>query len=438
MNNKLNPDRTELSRRVFLRNSAAAGAAVMFAGTGSVFAAGSDRLKIGLVGCGSRGTQAVQNCVESSKGIEIIAMGDLFKDQLDRSVAKLKRTLPSGSFKVTADKTFVGFDAYKKVIATDIDIVLLVTPPHFRPIHLEEALAANKNVFMEKPVAVDAVGVRKVIEQAKIAKQKKLAIVTGTQSRHSPKYIEIMKRIHDGAIGELLSGQCYYNMGELWGRRAADNWKNKTEKGWTDMEWQCRNWLFSNWLSGDQPVEQHIHKIDAMNWGFDAVPVEVKRGMGGRETRTGPEWGNVFDHFAWEYIYPNGVRVSSFCRQMKGCTVERSIHFVGTKGTVYIGTVAEIKGQNPYTFEGDPDHNPQVQEHTDLINSIRSGRPDNDAVRVAESTLTAIMGRTTCYTGRDLSWKWAMKSKQDLSPPKYEFGPLPLAPAAVPGKTLPI
>ena len=407
-------------RRAFLKTSAAA-AATILAPSRLAHADGSDRLRVGLIGCGGRGSGAASNCVESSEGVEIYAMGDLFQDRLDSSRKNLG--FLEGGLNVTDDRCFVGWDAYEKVIASGVDMVILATPPHFRPIHLEAAVRAGKHVFMEKPVAVDPAGVRKVIEAAKVAKQKGLGIVAGTQRRHQRQYLETMKRIHDGAIGEIVGGSCHWDMGSLWVKQKQD--------GWTDMEWQLRNWLYHTWLSGDHIVEQHIHNIDVINWALDATPVRAI-GYGGREVRTGSDYGHIFDHHIIRFEYPNGVWITSTCRQIDGCKGNVSEHLVGTKGKS--NPHGSITGPNAWRFSGEA-RNPYVQEHTDLIASIRAGEPLNEAKRVAESTLCAIMGRMASYTGKEVTWDFAMKSKLDLAPAAYAFGDGPRHEVAVPGKT---
>jgi myo-inositol 2-dehydrogenase / D-chiro-inositol 1-dehydrogenase len=277
---------------------------------------------------------------------------------------------------------------------------------------------------MEKPVAVDPVGVRSVITSSELAAEKGLAIVAGTQRRHQQRYLELMKRIRDGAIGEVVGGQCYWNQGDLW--------VIKKTPEMSDMEWQCRNWLYFSWTSGDHIVEQHVHNIDVINWAFDALPVKVM-GMGGREVRTAPEYGNIFDHFAVEFEYPNGARVMSMCRQTKGCADRVEERIVGTKGHAF--GYGEIHGPNAWKFEAD-EPNPYVQEHADLIASIRAGKPLNEGRQIAESTMCAIIGRMSAYTGSAISWSWAMNaSKLDLTPKTFEFGPNPVDPVAVPGVT---
>lgn len=429
-----------VSRRDFLKTSAAVSLAAFATRPNRLFAAGSDAIRVGLVGCGGRGTGAAINCIESSKGVEIVAMGDLFRDQLDSSIKNLKKQIeekriPRESLKVTEETCFTGFDAYRNVINSDAQLIIFATPPHFRPAHLRAAVEAGKHVFMEKPVAVDPIGIRSVIETSELAKRKNLAIVAGTQRRHQDHYLEIMKRIHNGDIGEVVSGQCYWNQGALWVERAKKNMINHLQNGWSGMEFQCRNWLFYTWLSGDHIVEQHVHNLDVMNWAMGGHPVKAM-GMGGRQVRTGPQYGNIFDHFAIEFEYANGGRIMSMCRQIEGTSSRVSERVVGTKGSTYTDSAnGYIEGDKPFKYE-DSALNPYVQEHGDLIASIRNGQPLNEGRRIAESTMTAIMGRMSAYTGRELKWDWAMKSSVlDLTPPKYDFTDLPEQVVAQPGQT---
>jgi predicted dehydrogenase len=417
----------ELTRRDFLKTASVASMATLaggMSGTGALFAAGSDTIKIGLIGCGGRGTGATIDAVMSSPGVEIIAMADPFQDRIDSSLKTLREKVPA-AVKVTPGTCFTGLDGYKKLLEVkEVNHIVTAAPPGFRPLHLQAAIEAGKNVFMEKPVAVDPVGVRSVIASSELAARKGLAIVAGTQRRHQARYLELMKRIRDGAIGALVGGQCYWNQGDLW--------VTKKTPAMSDMEWQCRNWLYFTWTSGDHIVEQHVHNIDVMNWAFDATPVKVM-GMGGRQVRTAPEYGNIFDHFAVEFEYPNGVRIMSLCRQTKGCADRVEEKIVGTQGHAF--GYGEISGPNAWKFEAE-EANPYVVEHADLIASIRDGKPLNEGRRIAESTLCAIMGRMSAYTGRALSWDWAMNaSKLDLFPAKLEFGPHPVDPVAVPGVT---
>ena len=424
-----------LTRREFIKVSSAATLAAAIPASGLLYGAESGRIRVGMIGCGGRGTGAAIDCVEASSDVVIAAMGDLFEDHLEQSYNRLKEKLPKSNLSVTKDTMFKGFDAFKHVLASDIDMVIMASPPHFRPRHLKAAVEAGKHIFMEKPVAVDPAGIRSVIASAERAKKKNLSIVAGTQRRHQEHYLEVLKRVHNGDIGDIVAGQCYWNMGALWIQAAMTNWVGYKTQKWSDMEWQIRNWLFNTWLSGDHIVEQHVHNLDVINWAIGSHPVKCA-GMGGRQVRTEPQYGNIFDHFAVEYEYPNGARIMSMCRQIPGCSDNVSERVIGTKGTAFTsGGEGMIKGAVPYKHETDSP-NPYVQEHADLIAGIKSGRLLNEGRQVAESTLTAIMGRMSAYTGRALNWDWVINaSKLDLTPPAYEFGDLPLAPVAIPGET---
>jgi predicted dehydrogenase len=424
MMNEKSHRKNHFSRRDFIKTTVGASLAAAIPGSLGLHAGGTDTIRIGMIGCGGRGTGAAIDCLTAAPGVEVVAMGDLFKDRVESSLKKIKEAHPD-KIKVTPDKMFTGFDNYLKVCACpDVNLIVTATPPGFRPIHFKAAVEAGKHVFMEKPVAVDPAGVRSVIASADLAARKGLAVVCGTQRRHQQRYLELMKRINGGAIGEIVGGQCYWNQGDLWVVK-------KTPK-MTDMEWQCRNWLYFTWLSGDHIVEQHVHNIDVMNWAMGSLPVKVMA-MGGRQQRTAPEYGNIYDHFAVEFEYPSGVRVQSMCRQIPGCAERVEEKIVGTKG--YAFGYGEIHGENFWKFEGD-EQNPYVQEHVDLIAGLRSGKLPNEARRIAESTMCAILGRMSAYTGRAISWEWAMNSsKLDLTPPKFEFGPVPVEPVAIPGKT---
>jgi len=429
MDNKAKKEIPLLSRRNFIKTSAALGATTLASGTGRMFASGSDKVRIGLIGCGGRGTHDATKCLKSSENVELVAMGDTFRDRLESCRRRLGKGLGE-KVKVTDDACFSGFDAYKNVLACDVDMVILTTPPHWRPMQLKAAIEADKHVFMEKPVAVDPVGVRSVIASSELADKKGLTIVAGTQMRRISHLVEGIKRIHNGAIGELVGGQCVRLGGGMLG------WGPKQRRPeWSDMEWQIRRWLFITWLSGDFIVEMHVHNLDVMNWALDAHPVQCI-GIGGRQVRTGPEYGNCYDHFAVEYEYPNGVRVEYMGSQIDGCTNRNDQRFVGTKGRAYtdFGRVV-IEGPNKAEYAWDS-IDPCIKQHADQIDAIRDGKRLNEGKRIAESTLTAIMGRMSAYTGRALKWDWAMNaSKLDLSPPKYEFGDLEMRPVTVPGKT---
>lgn len=417
------PKLTAPSRRDFLRTSAAtAAAATTLAAAPAVHAAGNDVIKVGLIGCGGRGTGAAEQCVNGGPNVKLYAMGDIFPDHLKNARNNLSKL--GDKIAVSDDRCFSGFDAYKKVIESGVDLVILATPPGFRPIHLTAAIEAGKHVFTEKPVATDAPGIRQVLAAAEEAKKKGLAVVAGTQRRHQAGYIESMNRIHDGALGDILAARCYWNQGSLW--------MKPRETEWSDMEWQLRNWLYFTWLSGDHICEQHVHNLDVINWAMAAHPVRCV-GMGGRQVRISKDYGNIFDHFAVEYEYPNGAHVQSFCRQIPGCENNVSEQVVGTNGRW---------NSNGYRFDGKykrrvriEERNPYEQEHIDLINSIRAGKPLNELRQVAESTLTAIMGRMSAYTGKAVTWDEALNSKQNLLPEKLAFGPLPTPPVAVPGQT---
>lgn len=418
-------DATGLTRRGFLKTTAAVSAAALMSSLGQNYAhaQGNDRLRVGLIGCGGRGTGAAGDCAHAHPSVQIVALADLFQDRLNGARGSLAGQLKD-QFKVNDDHTFVGWDAYQHLVKSDVDLVLMATPPGFRRITLQAAVEAGKHVFMEKPVAVDPAGVRSVIASSDLAAQKKLAVVTGTQRRHQANYIETINRIHDGAIGDVLSGQIYWNQGGLW--------LHERQPNWSDMEYQVRNWLYYTWLSGDHITEQHVHNIDVMNWVMNGHPVSAYA-MGGRQVRTDPAYGQIYDHFAVEYEFANGARWSSQCRQQDGTDSRVAENVVGTKGTSN-PSAGSIKGATNYRFEGNA-RNPYEQEHVDLIESIRNGKPLNEGRRIAESTLTAIIGRESAYTGKQIKWDDAMNSTLDLLPAKLEFGPAPIPEVAIPGKT---
>jgi predicted dehydrogenase len=414
----------DMSRRGFMQASAF-GAAALSLGAKAVRAQDVEPLRVGLVGCGKRGTGAARDCVQSSPEVYIAAMGDIFPDQLATCRTELANSLGK-NYTATDDTCFSGWDAFEKVIACEVDYIILAAPPAFRPQHLAACIDAGKHVFMEKPVAVDPIGVRSILASSAKATEKSLGIVAGNQRRHQAPYVELVKRIHDGAIGEVLSAECYW-IGDYDYYPAV-----LKQEAWTDMEWQLRNWNYFTWLSGDHIVEQHVHNIDIMNWVFQGPPKKAI-GMGGRQQRTAPEYGHIFDHFAVEFEYDNDVRVTSLCRQMTGTVNRVGEHVVGTKGIC--NPAKSIMGENRYVFDGEQ-ISPYVQEHADLIASIRAGKPLNEARAIAESTLTAIMGRMAAYTGQEVTWKFvAEESTLDLTPPAYEFGPLPVPPVAIPGET---
>ncbi|MBN2136897.1 MAG: Gfo/Idh/MocA family oxidoreductase [Sedimentisphaerales bacterium] len=429
MNKATDKGRNSLSRRDFVKASAAAGAAALGIGASRIYAAGSDKVRLGLIGCGGRGRHDCSNCLKSATNVELAAMGDLFGDQLEGARNMFEKNLPD-KVKLSDDTCFTGWDAFKKVLACDVDMVILTTPPGFRPEHLAAAVEAGKHVFMEKPVAVDPVGVRSVIESSALAEIKGLTIVAGTQMRKIAHLMDGVKRIHDGDIGEIVGGQCVRIGGGMLG------WGPTPRKAeWTDMEWQLRRWLFLTWLSGDFIAEMHVHNLDIMNWVLGGPPVRCM-GLGGREVRTGAEYGNVYDHFSVEYEYANGVRVEYMGAQIEKASDRCDQHIVGTKGSAFLDFAnAIIEGPKAFKYDG-PAWNPEMKQHADQISAIREGKRLNEGKRIAESSLTSIMGRMSAYTGRSLKWDWAMKaSKLDLRPAKYEFGDLEMRPVAVPGQT---
>ena len=415
----------KVTRRQFVKAGSAATAAAALTGVRPVHALSRQNaptLKIGLVGCGGRGTGAAENCMDSSTNVQLTAMGDMFEGRLNQSRKQLKHV---EGYKVQDEHCYIGFDAYKKVIASGVDLVLFATPPGFRPMHVAAAIEAGKHVFMEKPVAVDPVGVRKVIEVGEKAKKKGLAMVVGTQNRHDRGVMEFMERIHEGQIGKVLQIRSFRNSGYIWVR--------PRKPGQSDTEYQIQNWYYFNWLSGDHIVEQHIHLQDICNWIAQSVP-ETCVGVGGRIQRTAPEYGNIYDHFGLEYAYPGGLHCMHMGRQMKGCANHINVYVIGTEGTAEQRT-REIKGKRPWKYvvpKGTP--RSTVMEHRDLVASIRAGKPLNEARRAAESTLTSIMGRESAYTGQLIRWNEIMNSDQDLSPPAYTFRDFSMRPVPIPGR----
>jgi len=419
------------NRRDFVIASAALGAVSLVP---SAFAAGLERrvddtIRVGVIGCGGRGTGAAFNALEAHPNVQVVAMADLFEDRLNSSFGYLSGNEDYGP-RVNVDPAhkFVGFDAYKQLLAIEnIDYVILATPPGFRPMHFDAAVNAGKHVFLEKPVAVDPAGVRMVIEASARAKQQALSVVAGTQRRHEDSYLALMQRVNDGELGEVVGASCYWNQGGLW--------VHERQPHYSDMEWQCRNWLYFAWLSGDHICEQHIHNIDVINWAKDGPPLRAT-GMGGRQVRTDEKYGNIFDHFSIEYEYADGMTMQSMCRQIDGCAGRVEEILVGTKArSVSRPGYAVTSGNGDWRFSGE-NRNPYKQEHVDLIASILGeGRYLNEAKRVAESTLTAIMGRMSAYTGKSITWEQAMNSQLDLSPDAYSFSELPVRPVPVPGKT---
>lgn len=416
------------SRRAFLQKSgmalAAGAAASKLVFPSGVHAAGSGTLKVGLIGCGGRGTGAAANALKADSNVKLVAMGDAFSDRLETSLDSLQKVAKE-KVEVPQDKRFTGIDSYKQVIGSGVDVVLLATPPHFRPMHLKAAVDAGLHVFCEKPVGVDAPGIRSVMATVEEAKKKNLSIVSGLCWRYDHRVRETMKRVLDGAIGEIVAIQENYNTGGLWNRG------RKPE--WSDMEWQLRNWLYFTWLSGDFNTEQHVHSLDKGSWAMLDTPPVKATGLGGRQVRVEEEWGNIYDHFAVVYEYETGAKLYSFCRQQNGCTNDTNDYFVGTKGRANI-LKGLIEGESKWRYDGPTPSMYQV-EHDELFASIRSGNAINNGHYMALSSMLAIMGRMASYTGKTITWKEAINSQEDLSPASYEFGPLPTPPVAKPGVT---
>ncbi|MPY89082.1 MAG: twin-arginine translocation signal domain-containing protein [Luteitalea sp.] len=421
-----------LSRRNFLRTAttAAVGATVAspFEAIPGLHAAGSDEIRVGVIGCGGRGSGAIRNILQAAEGVRIVAMGDAFEDRLTKSVESLTKRLGS-QFDVPKDRQFVGLDAYEKVLAQDINYVILATPPGFRPMHIKAAVAAGKHVFAEKPVCVDVAGARTNLESFEEIRKKGLSLVAGTQYRHFVPYIEVMKRIKDGSIGDLVAGQCYYNAGELW--------SHERQPQWTDLEYQLRNWYYYTYFSGDHLVEQAVHNVDAMVWAFGAAPVGAVA-TGGRQVRTDPLFGHIYDHFTVDYEFADGSHCMMMCRQQEGADNKVANEFVGTKGRAFVLPKYYITGDRPWKLDQTVEtrlDNAYVQEHAALISSIRAGKPLNELKQVNETSVAAILGREAAYTGKALTREELMASEQSLMPEKLEWGPMAIPPVAMPGET---
>jgi myo-inositol 2-dehydrogenase / D-chiro-inositol 1-dehydrogenase len=423
----------DLDRRDFLKTSVVAGsaAAAALSLAPAVHASANDVIRVGLVGCGGRGRGAAAQCVRGGRNVKLWAVGDTFRDRVNYALNEFRTRANIGDvMDVPESRQFVGLNAYQDVIA-NCDLVILATPPGFRPLHLQAAVNANKHIFTEKPVAVDGPGVRTVLALHDEADRRGLRVVAGLQRHYQTGYLQSMRRIHDGQIGTITSGRCYWNQGRLWHAERTPSRR--------DLEWQIRNWLYFTWLSGDHVCEQHVHNLDVINWAVGTHPVRCV-GMGGRQVRTGPEFGHIYDHFAVEYEYPNDVHVLSMCRQIEGCAQNVSEAVTGTRGTWTSYNPADpnsyrIRGENAWVFNHRrDDNNPYQKEHDILIDCIRQGRPINNLRYTAESTLTAIMGRMSAYTGRAVTWQQALESTETLMPQNLAWEmSLPVAPVAMPG-----
>jgi len=423
-----------ITRRDFLATGAAAATAISgFPFVKSARAQNVKPLKIGVIGCGGRGTGAAANALTADPNIHLVAMADLVPDQIEKSLNTLRtkdKDLQGElqkNIKVEKDHIFTGPDCHEKLLQTDVDYVILTTPPGFRPRNVEAAVRAGKHMFAEKPVATDPAGVRRILKAAEQAKEKGLSIVVGLNARHDKSVMETVQRIHDGAVGEILSGNIY--------RLGSGLWHRGSDPSWTEMEYQCRNWYYFCWLSGDQIVEMVVHQIDLMNWAMGAYPVSAL-GSGGRQVRTDPKYGNIWDHMTVDYEYPNGAHVILMCRQWDNCDFKNANLVIGTKGKS--DSRGRILGENRWKYDGERTRS-QVYEHWELIESIRKGQARNDVLDFgAHSTLAAIMGRESAYTGQLVTWEDMLNSDLDLFPKSTALGSAPKRPVAIPGQPRPL
>lgn len=388
-------------------------------------------LKAGLVGCGGRGTGAALNFLNAGNGLSIVTLADMFEDRMTGCRNKLKE---EAGVEIADEKCYLGFDAYKKVLEEDIDIIILATPPYFRPEHFKAAVEARKNVFMEKPLAVDPVGIRSIIASAKKADTIGLTVVTGTQRRHQRDYIDTYKQVYNGAIGDIVTGNVYWNQSKLWHR--------DRQPDWTDMEFMIRDWVNWSWLSGDHIVEQHVHNIDVAAWFSGKYPVSAV-GFGSRHRRV---TGDQYDNFSVDFVYDNDMHIHSMCRQINDCTNNVSEYIRGTEGyTNCRNTIYKPDGTVLWSYEYPTDENgeqmknvkisPYDQEHIDMVTAIRNEQPINVAEATAKSTLAGIMGRISAYTGKEVTWDEMMASELKLGPDELRMGKYDMSqwPVPVPG-----
>ena len=422
---------SDLTRRDFVKTATvtAAGATALTSLPAWAVQENRDPVKIGLIGCGGRGTGAANQSLTATESSVIWAMGDAFPDRLNTS-AKTLISEKGDRAKVPSVRKFVGFDAFQKVIDSGVDMVILTTPPHFRPQHLAAAVKAKKHVFCEKPMAVDGTGVRSVMESARIAKEQDTNLMSGFCWRYAPAMRAAYKQILGGTIGDVRSIFASYYTAPLWTKPRKDDW--------SDMEWQMRNWVHFDWLSGDHIVEQACHSVDKINWGMgNATPVSATA-VGGRELREGPESGNVYDHFGVVYEYGDGRRAHLHCRQMPFCYNDNNDYIVGSTGMCTVNSWSgdpEISGTSSWTYTGEKPNMYQV-EHDELHEAIRGDRPTvNDGHFMAQSTMMAILGREAAYTGQRVSYEDALKTTTSLGPTLYKFAKLKTPPVPAPGTT---
>ena len=414
------------SRRRFLKASMAASAAANTFLARSAYPAGSDVLRVGLIGCGGRGTGAAAEALQADPNVKLVAMGDTFADHIESSLSQLKQDSKiADKIDVPAERRFSGFDNYRHVIDS-VDVVLLAEPPHFRPPHLKAAIEAGKHVFAEKPVAVDGPGVRSVLASCEEARKKNLSVVSGLCFRYAHSFREAVQRIHDGAIGDIVALQANDFRGPIWVR--------PRQPAWSDMEYQVRNWYYFTWLSGDFIVEQHVHYLDICSWAMKGEYPVKAIGTGGRQVRTGTDYGNIFDHHAVIYEYANGAKLFGVCRQQVGCHNLTSAVIIGTKGTAEISPTRQvITGSNAWRYSG-AQNNFYQSEHDELFAGIRSGKVINNGDYMSKTTLLGVLGRIASYTGQVVTWDQVMNSNEDFSLSKYEWGPFPTPAVAMPGQ----
>ena len=376
-------------------------------------------IKVALIGCGGRGTGAAAQALNADPDVRLVAIADAFMDRAEECLNNLKQKFQNSEDRiiVNRDTIFIGFDSYKDAIDM-ADVVILTTPPAFRPLHFEYAIQNDKHVFMEKPVATDVAGIHSVIKSGKEAERKKLNVVVGLQRHYQKSYQSIKNKIDRGKIGDIVSGQVYWNSGGVWLKERLPEQ--------TELEYQMRNWYYFNWLCGDHIVEQHIHNIDVANWFIGSVPISAQ-GMGGREVRNGNEYGQIYDHHFVEYTYPEGQVIASQCRHQPGCMNRVEEVFQGTRGSVTTnstnyGLIKNKRGKVVYKHDGEDDINPYQQEHDELFAAIKAGEYKlNDTNQGAEASMTAIMGRMATYSGQVITWDEAMRMDHKLVPELHSF-----------------
>jgi len=413
-----------INRRLFVKSTTISTGALLtvpFSLEAMANSSNNRKIKLALIGCGGRGTGAAVQALRADADVELVAMADAFSDQLENSLKAISEELNGERIiRVKEKNRYIGFNAYQKAIDL-ADVVILTTPPGFRPLHFEYAVNNDKHIFMEKPVATDANGVRKVLKAAKLAENKKLNVVVGLQRRYQKSYNTILDLISNGDIGKIVSGQVYWNGAGVWVR------KRKPDQ--TEMEYQMRNWYYFNWLCGDHILEQHIHNIDVANWFIGEYPKSAQ-GMGGRQVRKGIDHGEIFDHHFVEFTYPSGAVISSQCRHQPGTKFNVSEAFQGTKGNVFTSgnknsKITDNNGKDVFRYKSEGDESPYQIEHNKLFQSIRSGGVINNAEYAAKSTLSAIMGRMATYTGKEITWEQALNAKQVLVPDNLNWNSIP-------------